>query len=163
MRAVLGSVSDFVVYHSPAPVLVVPHPLLADEREAAAAGPVVAGHDGSSGAQRALATAGSLFAGRELVVATAGMSAVDSELLAEAGAGAAEAVRLDPRGVAQNARAVAEALAACAVERGAAVIVVGSRGQSAHRSILLGSVALAALHHAHRPVLVVPDPHRFAR
>jgi nucleotide-binding universal stress UspA family protein len=39
MRAVLGRVADFVVYHSPVPVLVVPHPLLFDEREAAAAGP----------------------------------------------------------------------------------------------------------------------------
>jgi nucleotide-binding universal stress UspA family protein len=163
LRAVLGSVSDFVVYHSPVPVLVVPHPLLADEREAAAAGPVVVGHDDSSDAQRALATAASLFAGRELVVATAGTSAVDPGLLAEAGAGAAEAVQLDPRGVAQSARAVADALAVCAAERNAAVIVVGSRGQSARREILLGSVAMAVLHHAHRPVLVVPDPHRFAR
>ena len=163
VRALLGSVSDFVVYHSPVPVLVVPHPMLADEREAAAAGPVLVGHDGSSGAQRALATAASLFAGRELVVATAGPSAAEPALLAEAGAGAAEAVRVDPRGVAQSGRAVADALAACAAERRAAVIVVGSRGQSAGREILLGSVAMAALHHAHRPVMVVPDPHRFAR
>jgi nucleotide-binding universal stress UspA family protein len=96
-------------------------------------------------------------------VATAGASAVDPGLLAEAGAGAGEAVRCDPHGVAQNARAVADALAACAAERGAAVIVVGSRGQSARREILLGSVAMAALHQAPRGVRVVPDPHRFAR
>ena len=163
LRALLGSVSDSLVDYSPVPVLVVPHPLLADERKAAAAGPVVVGHDGSRGAQCALATAASLFAGRDLIVATAGTRAVDPELLGEAGIGAAEAVRLDPHGVAHGARAVADALAACAVERTAAVIVVGSRGQSTHRAILLGSVAIATLHHAHRPVLVVPDPHRFAR
>lgn len=163
LRAVLGSVSDFVVHHSPVPVLVVPHPLLADERESAADGPVVVGHDGSSGSQRALATAASLFEGRELIVATVGTSAVDPGSLAEAGAGAAEAVRLDSHGLAQHARAVADALGACAAERAAAVIVVGSRGQSVRREILLGSVAVAALHHAHRPVVVVPDPDRFAR
>ena len=161
VRALLGSVSDFVVHFSPVPVLVVPHPLLADEREAAAAGPVVVGHDGSRGARRALAAAASLFAGRELVVATAGTDIDGSGL--PAGAGAAELVRVAPRGVAQSARAVADALAACAAERGAAVIVVGSRGQSARREILLGSVAMATLHHAHRPVLVVPDPHRLER
>jgi nucleotide-binding universal stress UspA family protein len=160
LRAVLGSASDFVVHYSPVPVLVVPHPLLADERNAAAAGPVVVGHDGSSGAQRALETARSLFAGRKLIVATAG--ADDLRLPAEASAGAAEVVRVDPRGMSQSARAVADALTACAAERGAAVIVVGSRGQSAGRQILLGSVAMATLHHAHRPVLVVPDPQRFA-
>jgi nucleotide-binding universal stress UspA family protein len=41
------------------------------------------------------------------------------------------------------------------------VIVVGSRGRSARREILLGSVAMATLHRAHRPVLVVPDLRRF--
>lgn len=163
LRAVLGSVSDFVVYHSPVPVLVVPHPLLAEERAAAAAGPVLVAHDASSGAQRALAAATSLFASRELVVATVGSDLVDRELLVEAGADDAEAIGLDPHGVAQNARAVADALATFAAQRGAAVIVIGSRGRSARREILLGSVAMATLHHAHRPVLVVPDPHRFDR
>jgi nucleotide-binding universal stress UspA family protein len=161
LRAVLGSVSDFVVHHSPVPVLVVPHPLLAEERAAAAAGPVLVAHDGSSGAQHALATAASRFAGRELVVATIGASAVERDLLAEAGAGDAEAVQFEPHGAVQNARAVADALAAAASQRGAAVIVVGSRGRSARSEILLGSVARATLHHAHRPVLVVPDPDRF--
>jgi nucleotide-binding universal stress UspA family protein len=151
LRAVLGSVSDFVVYHSPVPVLVVPYPLLAAERAAAAAGLVLVAHDGSSGAQRALAAATSLFEGRALVVATVGSDPV------EAGVGDAETVTLAPHGAVQNARAVADALAAAAAERDAAVIVVGSRGQSARREILLGSVAMATLHHGQRPVLVVPD------
>jgi nucleotide-binding universal stress UspA family protein len=36
------------------------------------------------------------------------------------------------------------------------VIVAGSRGRSAARELLLGSVAMAILHRAQRPVLVVP-------
>jgi nucleotide-binding universal stress UspA family protein len=38
----------------------------------------------------------------------------------------------------------------------AAVVVIGSRGQGAVKSALLGSVSSGLLHHAHRPVLVVP-------
>ncbi|WP_092197969.1 universal stress protein [Blastococcus tunisiensis] len=49
-------------------------------------------------------------------------------------------------------------VAELATDRGAAVIVVGWRGRSASRWLLLGSVAKATLHHAHRPVLVVPTP-----
>jgi nucleotide-binding universal stress UspA family protein len=46
-RALLGSVSDTVAQHSPVPALVVPHPMLEKEREAAAVGAVVVGDDGS--------------------------------------------------------------------------------------------------------------------
>ena len=38
----------------------------------------------------------------------------------------------------------------------AAVVVIGSRGQGAVKSALFGSVSSGLLHHAHRPVLVVP-------
>jgi nucleotide-binding universal stress UspA family protein len=38
----------------------------------------------------------------------------------------------------------------------AAVVVIGSRGQGAVTSALLGSVSSGLLHHANRPVLVVP-------
>ncbi|MDQ4118714.1 MAG: universal stress protein, partial [Actinomycetota bacterium] len=40
----------------------------------------------------------------------------------------------------------------------AGVLVVGSRGRSAVREVLLGSTALAVLHHADTPVVVVPHP-----
>jgi nucleotide-binding universal stress UspA family protein len=56
----------------------------------------------------------------------------------------------------RTARSVAEALGTCAGERGAALIVVRSRGRSAVREILLGSVAMATLHRTYRPVMVVP-------
>jgi nucleotide-binding universal stress UspA family protein len=163
VRAVLGSVSDMVVHYSPVPVLVVPEPLLGDERSAAATGPVVVGHDGSSGARTALAGAAWLFAARDQGVATVGADAVDDGELIRAGAAAARTVALDPGGVAASARAVADALAGCAFAQGAAVIGVGSRGRSAGRKILLGNVAMAVLHRAHRPVLVVPDAPRFGR
>jgi nucleotide-binding universal stress UspA family protein len=38
----------------------------------------------------------------------------------------------------------------------AVVLVIGSRGQGSVRSALFGSVSSGLLHHAHRPVLVVP-------
>jgi nucleotide-binding universal stress UspA family protein len=38
----------------------------------------------------------------------------------------------------------------------AEVIVVGERGHSPVQSVLLGSVSNSVVHHAHRPVLVIP-------
>ncbi|WP_430699193.1 universal stress protein [Modestobacter italicus] len=59
-------------------------------------------------------------------------------------------------GCTTEAGPVAATPAGCAADRGAAVLVVGSRGRSASRELLLGSVVRAVLHTAHRPVLVVP-------
>jgi nucleotide-binding universal stress UspA family protein len=36
------------------------------------------------------------------------------------------------------------------------VVVMGSRGLSGVRSMLIGSVSNAVVHHAHQPTLVVP-------
>jgi nucleotide-binding universal stress UspA family protein len=158
-QAVLGSVSDMVAHYNPAPTLVVPHPLLVEEREAADKGPVVAGYDGSAGARAALDTAQSLFSGRDVAVATVADGTADSDGGASAGI---KTHRIDPAGPVRGSKGVADALVAFAAENGAAVIVVGSRGRSAWREILLGSVAMAVLHHAERSVLVVPGADRFA-
>ena len=152
-RAVLGSVSDMVAHYSPAPVLIVPHPLLAEERQAAAAGPVVVGYDESDGARRALAAATPLFPGRELIAVTVPDGDVTGE---SADTAAAETVVLDVGHPVRGPGAVADALARFAAECKAALIVVGSRGRSAWREIVLGSVAMAVLRHAERPVLTVP-------
>lgn len=156
-RAVLGSVADGVVHHSTRPVLVVPRPAAVPDPEALATGPIVVGWDGSAGARTALTTAARLFPGRELVAAEVRHYdeethwPPDGEDLPRA-----TGVRL-PLGTALGAsRAVAEQLEACAEERAAVAIVVGSRGRSALRELLLGSVAKATLHNVRRPVLVVP-------
>lgn len=43
-----------------------------------------------------------------------------------------------------------------AEEAGSSLVVIGSRGASGFRELLLGSVASAVLHHSGRPVLVLP-------
>ena len=148
----LGSVSDMAVHYSPRPVLVVPHPLLTDEYDALAAGPVVVGWDASAGSEAALAAARRLFPEREIVLV-----AVDGdEGDAPEAVDGVTTVRVRAGGGAPG-RAVADALSAVATERKASLVVVGSRGRTAVRKILLGSVAMATLHRAHRPVMVVPQ------
>jgi nucleotide-binding universal stress UspA family protein len=49
-----------------------------------------------------------------------------------------------------------ETIVAVADRHRPAVIVMGSRGLSSLRSILVGSVSSAVVHHAHRPTLVIP-------
>jgi|SRR5436190_16448994 len=50
-----------------------------------------------------------------------------------------------------------------AEERGADLIVMGSRGHGPLAAALIGSVAAHVVQHAHCPVMVVPDPKRAAR
>lgn len=53
---------------------------------------------------------------------------------------------------------VAAAIIAEAEDLEARAIVVGTRGLTGIKSLMLGSVSHAILHHAARPVLVVPSP-----
>jgi nucleotide-binding universal stress UspA family protein len=57
---------------------------------------------------------------------------------------------------------IAEAILAAANDVGAQVIVVGTRGLHGVKSLLLGSVSHAVVHHADVPVLVVPSTHSHA-
>jgi nucleotide-binding universal stress UspA family protein len=157
-RAVLGSVSDMVVHHSPRPVLVVPHPLLTADYAALSGGPVLVGFDGSDGAQVALATAMRLFPTRSVEPVTVDEGHSNDDANSQPPARDTEVIRLpSPGGHRPHGQAVAAALTACVRDRSAAVLVVGSRGRSAVREIL-GSVAMATLHHSYRPVMVVPGP-----
>jgi nucleotide-binding universal stress UspA family protein len=152
-KALLGSVSDMVVHHTPKPVLVAPHPLLTAERAALADGPVLVGWDGSPGSQAALSAAERLLPERRVLLVSVNDTAVEEPIV-----GDRELVQLRVgRGDDASERKVADALVGYARERQAALVVVGSRGRSALREILLGSVAMATLHRAHRPVLVVPQ------
>jgi len=150
VQAVLGSVSEVIVHVSTVPVLVVPHPLTTRELEACGNGPVVVGVDNSANAERAGALAATLFAGRPVLRAQVGDHDADA---------GGEITRLERHGL--GAGGVAQALADYAADRDAGVVVVGSRGQSTAREVLLGSVVRALLHHAQRPVLVVPPEQRF--
>ncbi len=151
--AVLGSVSDMTVHYGSRPVMVVPSPLLSVEFDALADGPVVVGWDGSAGAQAAVDAAGRLFPDRRLIAVSV---ADDEEEPATHGAAPIEHISV-ARGRGRRHRGVANSLIGAADDNDAAVIVVGSRGRSAVREIVLGSVAMNTLHHSHRPVLVVPD------
>lgn len=152
--AVIGSVSDMAVHYATVPVLVVPNPLLAEEFAALAGGPVVVAYDGSPGADAAAEKARSLFPDREVVLA--GVRDEDEP---------ADQTWPDEVDVVSTSepnwfgrprdRATADALIDYTDRRDAAVLVVGSRGRSAVREVLLGSVAAAAVNRSHRPVLVV--------
>ncbi|QKG22641.1 universal stress protein [Actinomadura verrucosospora] len=69
-------------------------------------------------------------------------------------AGAAEATPRAERG----GGPVWAAIVDVAEEVNASLVVTGSRGLAGARSMILGSVSTRVLHHAGRPVLVVPPP-----
>ncbi|MEO3799793.1 universal stress protein [Nonomuraea sp. B1E8] len=158
-HAVLGSVSDMVVHYSPRPVLIVPDPLLTAEQAALADGPILIGWDGSPGAEAACTASARLFPGRNLIVASVDGADIASPADSPPPAEGLTVERVDlASGYGPPGRSVAEALDGYGHSRGAAVLAVGSRGRSAVREILTGSVAMATLHRAHRPVMVVPQP-----
>lgn len=153
--AVLDSFTDLMVHHSPRPALVVPHPLLTDDRDRVRDGPVVVGWDGSTGAAAALESAAALFGQRELV--TVAVGAGFDPAPETAGGRRVRSVEAPARAAVPGpGRGAARGLLAAAGAEQAGVLVVGSRGGSALREVLLGSTAMAVLHHADLPVVVVP-------
>jgi nucleotide-binding universal stress UspA family protein len=145
-------------------------------------GPLLLCYDGSEDAAHAIASAGALFAGRDAIVlsvwhptalgslawagATESMvtfADVDRAAAEAAGRVAEEGVRL-ARDAGLNAEpAPVEAtgpvwttILEIADLHDAATIVMGSRGLTGIRSMLLGSVSSAVTNHADRPTLVIP-------
>lgn len=150
-RAVLGSVSDMAVHYASCPTLVIPHPLLEPDRAALDKGGVLVGWDGSAGSVIACDTAAALFPARDVMP----VFVRDGEV--PPGPSVTGLTTLAAHGnPLEHGRTTAAALAHEAADRRAALIVLGSRGRSAIDEIVLGSVVMATLHHAYRPVLVVP-------
>ena len=89
---------------------------------------------------------------------------LERELVGEAKAAAAEGARLaeaaglaaEPA-VAPGERQPWEPILAAAAERGADVVVCGTRGRGAVARSVLGSTSSSLLHHADRAVLIVPE------
>jgi nucleotide-binding universal stress UspA family protein len=147
---------------------------------------VLIAYDGSDNAKAAIERAGAVLQHGPAVVATAwtsfedaapaallalpgdmvreGTQALDEANLEEAEELAAQGAELaraagfevESRGVRSKGPFFA-ALVQLAEELDASVIVAGSRGRSALRAAVLGSVSTGLLHHTHRPVLVVRD------
>ena len=152
--------------------------------------PILVCYDGSVAARDAIVRAAELFPGSETLVLTvaepvqrwpnhdpggaigtalaraAGLVAELDEIAAEvalrtAGEGvtlAAEAgLRATPLAPAGDPATV---IAQTAVDRDVSVVVLGARGLSTAKAVLLGSVSTDVLHRCDRPVLIVPAPGR---
>jgi nucleotide-binding universal stress UspA family protein len=144
--------------------------------------PLLLCYDGSDDAKRAIDSAGTLLANDHALVVTVWqpLSGMGGIAWAEAGAGMVNFAELDRTAaedggrvatdgarVAQEAGFDAEPMAVkttgsvwrtileTAERHDAAAIVMGSRGLTGIRSMLLGSVSSAVVHHADRPTLVV--------
>jgi nucleotide-binding universal stress UspA family protein len=147
--------------------------------------PVILCYDGSPDARHAIRRAGELFLGHSALVVTvwqptgglgtfvwAGETAgmVDFEALDHAVASESMRIAREGTSIAQEVGLSAQwlvvkaggpvwkAILEIAERRDAATIVMGSRGLTGLRSLLLGSVSSAVVHHTARPTLVIPRP-----
>lgn len=163
----LGSVSQHCLHHATTPVAVV-----RDHADSAGGGVVVA-VDGSDTAQRALE-----WAVVEARLRQARLTVLNAWQLPYAGGFLTAPAAFDPSVFEQSSQGIIDrALGACdladvEVERktvegspagvvldaaaDAALVVMGSRGLSGFKGMLLGSVAKQVSHHAPCPVIVVP-------
>lgn len=149
------------------------------------AGPIVICYDGSDDARHAIKSAAGLLGGRHALIVTvwqqtaalgsfkwsmgtASMvdfveldraAAEDGGRVASDGAQIAKAAGLEAEPLAVEANGpVWKTIVETADSRDAAAIVMGSRGLTGVRSVLLGSVSSAVAHHADRPTLIVHRP-----
>ena len=179
--ALLGSVSHGVLHHSERPVLIVP-----DSAPAGDPGPLLLCYDGSEASERAIAEAARQFPGQPAQVLTVwqqmrsvasaarigapddvvevAVEKIDGEAKRRGEATASEGVAtarqagfVDAEPMTRPSQGnVWSTIAHCDEARQASAIVVGSRGRSALRSALLGSVSRGVVTHSATPTLVVP-------
>lgn len=141
-------------------------------------GTVLLGYDGSSEAAHAIARAGELFPRRRAVLVhawspfrniwnvEAGWPNIDDGPLrlaaartANTGLELARAAGFDAVSLVVEAdEGIPAAIADAAADSDAEMIVVGSRGQTGLRSLLLGSVSRALTQCSRCPVVVIPSP-----
>ncbi|MDX6562892.1 MAG: hypothetical protein QOD65_2706 [Gaiellales bacterium] len=135
--------------------------------------PILLCYDGSEDAFRAIEFAGSLFPGRKAIVLSvwekygllSGVPRIDDSLMQEAtelmaadGCERAIAAGFDATPLAVEAEhGVDDAIIEVADEHDVLLIVMGTRGNTGIRSLLLGSVSHSVAHHARRPLLIVPS------
>ena len=146
---------------------------------------ILIAYDGSADAGAAIDLAGELLKGQPATVLTVWERFID--VAARAGAGIPivdvdyerldrssedQARRLAGEGLERAVRAglsaqartsvrensIADTILAQAADVGANVIVMGTRGLTGLKSLLLGSVSHHVLQHSDRPVIVVPSP-----
>jgi nucleotide-binding universal stress UspA family protein len=127
-------------------------------------GPLLLCYEGSEDAKHAIEHAGRLLRGRDALVVTVwqptsvlGSSAADrGERVARDGVRIAQQAGLRAKPVAVEAtRPVWKTIVEIADRHDAATIVMGSRGLTGLRPMLLGSVSRGILHHADRPTLII--------
>jgi len=119
---------------------------------------ILLGYDGSDGAKHALGVAAGLAKklDRTLVLVYASdVSPNDGETVLAEAAAAARNEGVEAELLIEHTDS-AEGLAHAARERGAAMIVVGTRGNPTLKGLVLGSVSHKLLHLSEVPVLVVP-------
>jgi nucleotide-binding universal stress UspA family protein len=145
--------------------------------------PLLICYDGSEDAKHAIKSAGHLLGGRHALVLTVWEPAVNpggyawlgadtstinfaefdraaaehSDQVANEGSGIAleQGLGAEPITI-KAAGPVWETILEIADREDAAAIIMGCRGLTGVRSLLLGSVSTAVIHHAQRPTLVVP-------
>jgi nucleotide-binding universal stress UspA family protein len=144
-------------------------------------GPILLAYDGSPAARAAIALAGDHlqkdrkamvlsvyqplesvpFIGAPAIRIPAGVDEqihAATEKLAEEGAELARNAGFEATGCVGHIKGtVSETIVSFAKDQDASLIILGTHGRSGVRGALLGSVATAVMHHADRPVTVVPE------
>jgi nucleotide-binding universal stress UspA family protein len=125
--------------------------------------PLLLCYDGSEDAKHAIERAGGLLADRRALVVTVWepTASLDSFAWSGVSAGVANFVELDRAAAEAEPVAIKAAgpvwktIVETAERCDVAAIVMGSRGLTGVRSMLLGSVSNAVVHHTKRPTLVI--------